>query len=255
MKTPKDRFSKQSESYYTFRPSYPEALFSYVYSFCRHFDTAWDCGTGNGQVAGVLATEFRKVHATDISERQIQQAPPHDRIEYSLQRAEKTRFPDSYFDLITVAQAIHWFDHNAFNKEVERVLKPDGVLAIWGYGLLQTEPQIQKYIESFYAHTLSTYWDIERRHIDDHYSRIPFPFPEVSAPPVFEIRTSWSLSQLEGYFNSWSAVQNYKALNPETDPVKTLIQQIDPVWKTTYQNIRFPVFLKLGVRPVPGNGH
>ena len=224
MKESKDKFSEQSKQYQQFRPHYPDILFNFLYSTIQNFDTAWDCGTGNGQVAGKLSEKFDKVFATDISENQLKEAVRKENISYVLSRAEKTEFPDNSFDLITVAQALHWFDLDNFYKEATRVAKPDAILAIWGYHLLRLSPKINQIIDNFYAETLSSYWDPERKIVDEEYKYIPFPFKEIEAPK-FEIIVNWNFKQVLGYFYSWSAVQNYIKTNG-SNPVDLLEKQL-----------------------------
>ena len=248
MKKALDRFSKQSKTYKDYRPTYPEELFKYIYSFCNAKNTCWDCGTGNGQVAAFLSNSFDQVFATDISLQQIQNAISKPNIRYSVQRSEKTTFPDQYFDLITVAQAVHWFDLPRFNQEVNRVLKPNGVIAIWGYGLLKINPEIDAIVNHFYQHIIGAYWDKERDYIDQNYSTVQFNFDEVDIKKSFKIETQWTIAQLQGYFNSWSSVQNYKEKNNGINPVENLIKDIAPKWNTRQQQITFPLFLRMGTQ-------
>ncbi|MEM1119348.1 MAG: class I SAM-dependent methyltransferase, partial [Bacteroidota bacterium] len=144
-----DNFSTQAQTYQKFRPVYPQAVYDLLFSLVKKREQAWDCGTGNGQVAKVLAEHFKMVRATDISDQQLKSAAQKSNIHYSNQRAESTNFPDQTFDLITVAQAIHWFDFAAFYQEVKRVLKPNSILAIFGYGLLRIEG-INDQLDYFY---------------------------------------------------------------------------------------------------------
>jgi SAM-dependent methyltransferase len=246
MKKISDHFSKQATTYKKFRPEYPSGLFDFIYSFCPIKDTAWDCGTGNGQVASILAKSFQKVFATDISKKQIEQAPLSENIYYAVERAERTSFPADYFDLITVAQATHWFDIDAFNKEARRVLKPGGTIAIWAYVLLKIEPEIDKIIDDFYLNTVGAYWDQERNHIDNHYDSIDFRFNEIEVVQKFGIQTRWTLPQLEGYLNSWSSVQNYMVKNRDGNPVTKLMKKLSSVWKTIDKEVYFPIFLRMG---------
>ncbi|MBV9987935.1 MAG: class I SAM-dependent methyltransferase, partial [Chitinophagaceae bacterium] len=176
----KDNFSSQSQNYAQFRPHYPAELFSYLLGLVKERESAWDCGTGNGQVAGVLADHFGLVQATDISQQQLDQAISKPNIHYSVQSAEKTGFADAAFDLITVAQAIHWFRFHEFYSEVKRTLKPGGLLAVIGYGLLRTDAALQQLLDDFYRNTVGVYWDAERRYIDEAYTTIPFPFKEIA---------------------------------------------------------------------------
>ncbi|MCM4169994.1 class I SAM-dependent methyltransferase [Arenibacter sp. TNZ] len=246
MKKALDRFSVQSRTYKEFRPTYPEALYKYIYANCISKVTCWDCGTGNGQVAAVLSDTFDQVFATDISEQQIKHAVPKPNIKYSVQRAEITCFPNQYFDLITVAQALHWFDLPAFNKEVNRLLKPNGLIAIWGYGLLTIDLEIDVIVNHFYQHIIGGYWDKERAYIDLNYSNIPFHFDEIDIQESFNIETQWTIDQLRGYFNSWSSVQNYKDNNNGHNPVDELINKIAPIWTSKVKKIVFPIFIRAG---------
>lgn len=121
-----DRFSGHADRYARYRIDYPDALYNYVLSFVNGRQSAWDCATGNGQVASTLARYFDQVEATDISQTQLEQALVLPNVRYQISRAEKTPFADNQFDLVTVGQALHWFDAEAFHREVRRVLKPGG---------------------------------------------------------------------------------------------------------------------------------
>lgn len=241
----KDNFSAQSDLYKKFRPTYPPALFEYVLSFVKTKAWAWDCGTGNGQVAGILADHFNKVYASDISQAQLDNAVKKDNIEYVLCPAEKTPFLDQTFDLITVAQAFHWFDFNRFFEEVRRVIKPGGVVAVWGYALLTIDEKIDPVISKFYKEVVGPYWDFERKYLEDRYSTIPFPLDDVQQQE-FAIETPWNLSHLLGFLNSWSSVQNYIRQHT-SNPVDLIVDELNKNWPAdTVKKVIFPVFLKLG---------
>lgn len=246
MKPLLDNFSKQSAHYALYRPTYPPALYDFLLSHTSAREAAWDCGTGNGQVAVTLSNIFSHVWATDISENQLKQAPVIPNISYVHTRAEQTSFASNTFDLITIAQAIHWFDFGKFYEEVYRTAKPNALIAIWGYGLLQIDPILDPIVDSFYSEQIGKYWDSERKYIDEAYRTIPFPFQEI-ATPGFEIEAEWNLTQLEGYFNTWSSVQKYIARH-QVNPVQEVIHQIQPYWQPTEgkKQIRFPVFMRAG---------
>jgi ubiquinone/menaquinone biosynthesis C-methylase UbiE len=112
----KDNFSTHSNLYKQYRPDYPLDLFEWLFKQINQFESAWDCGTGNGQIARVLSKKFKNVFVTDISEQQLSNAAILPNIEYSKQSAEHTNFANNSFDLITVGQAIHWFDFENFYK-------------------------------------------------------------------------------------------------------------------------------------------
>src|SRR5258708_18260198 len=124
----KDLFSNHAHQYAVFRPTYPKELYDFIFSHVKNFESAWDAGTGNGQVARDLSGQFKKVSASDISAKQIENAYQNENISYSLV-GETTSFSESSFDLICVAQAIHWFDREKFYAEVKRAAKPNAVIA------------------------------------------------------------------------------------------------------------------------------
>jgi len=240
----KDNFSSQSDKYAQFRPTYPDALYTYLLSIVPARDDAWDCGTGNGQVAQVLAKSFKKVAATDISRQQIENAFMHERIEYSVQPAENTSFPDNSFDLITVAQAIHWFDFDAFYKEVIRTIRNKGVLAVIGYGLIQLSPSVDRVMAAFYRDVVGPYWDKERKYIDDNYRTIPFPFDETTSPS-FENALEWTFQHLIGYIGTWSAVKHYQKATGN-HPVDLVYDDLKKAWGDSETCTgRLPILLRV----------
>jgi len=239
----KDLFSNHANQYATFRPTYPKELYNFIFSYVKNFGTAWDAGTGNGQVARDLSDHFEKVIGTDISAKQLENAYQGDNIFY-FQTGETIMFSSKRFDLICVAQAIHWFDRDKFYTEVKRVAKPEAVIAIWGYGLLNIHSGIDFLIEDFYVNIIGPYWDKERKLVDEEYKTISFPFKEIEVPS-FSFSFQWTIDELQGYLNTWSSVQKYIKEN-QTNPVEKLIDQIRPLWHREKIDVKFPLFLRLG---------
>lgn len=241
----KDNFSTQALTYAKHRPSYPTALFEYITSLVKHKKLAWDCGTGNGQSASELSKYFEHVFATDISAKQIEHAAKQDNITYALEPAEKTSLADSSTDLITISQALHWFKFDEFYQEVKRVSTPTGIIAAWTYSLLQVDEPTDAIIHKYHFETMGIYWDEERKYVDDRYEMIPFPFKQIETP-AFHIEVNWGLDELEGYFNTWSALQKFIAAN-NYSPVPSLMDAIKQNWPaSTVKKIIFPIHLKLG---------
>lgn len=242
-----DHFSRQASDYAKYRPSYPEALFSWLADRSPDHDLAWDVGCGTGQAAIPLTQHFRRVLATDLSVAQIRQAKAHPHIEYRAAPCDASGLPDATCDLVTVAQAIHWFDFDRFYAEVRRVLKPGSLIAAWTYTLLRGEPVINSVIETFYAEVLTPWWPPQRRWVELGYAGMPFPFPAVTPAPIFEIRRYWTLGDLVGYIGTWSAVQRCLA---ETgfDPSHELFARLRSVWgeSTTTREIVWPIALLVG---------
>ena len=243
----KDNFSKQSELYARFRPTYPAELYDFFLSIVPGQTAAWDCGTGNGQVAIELSKHFDKVLATDISEQQLKNAVVRENISYSVQRAEETSFEDDTFDLITVGQAIHWFDFMKFYNEVNRTLNTNGIVAVFGYSLMSIDEKIDRIIHHFYENIVGPYWDSERRYVDDHYQTIPFPFKEIESPTILA-KYDWTLEQFTGYLQTWSASGHYIEKNKE-NPVDKIIDNLRKCWGNgRTKTITFPIFMRVGMK-------
>ena len=241
-----DHFSQQAQDYARYRPSYPDALFAYLASIVPGHGLAWDCGTGNGQAALALAAYFNRVLATDASADQIQLAFAHQRVEYRVEPAEQVSLDSGTVDLVTVAIALHWFEFDSFYREVRRVLKPGGILAVWAYHLPQIDPQVDRLLAKYYYETLAGYWAEQVRYLDQRYRTLPFPFFELE-PPAFEMVTQWNLSQVGGFLNSWSATRKY--LNQlGAHPVKLIWPDLAAVWgpPEDLRTLHWPLYLRVG---------
>ena len=241
----KSYFSIQSDNYARYRPGYPPVFFDFLNTVVPNKKNVWDCGTGNGQVAYELAKTFDCVFATDISQSQLNNALRADNIIYSRQPAEKTDFAEHQFDLIVVAQAIHWFDFEKFYKEVRRTAKQDAIICVAGYGRIQISGQIDQLITHFYQHVVGSYWDKERKYIDENYETIPFPFNEIKSPK-FVNRLQWTMEHLIGYLNTWSAVKRFIE-QKRYSPTDKLQDDIARYWdKGQTKEVCFPLLLRTG---------
>jgi len=189
----KDHFSQVSEHYAEHRPRYPSALFDWLAAQCAEHELAWDCATGNGQAATELGRVFQRVIATDASAAQIAQAVAHPRVFYQVTSAATSDIDTGSVDLISVAQALHWFDLPRFYAEARRVLKPEGRIAIWSYGLHSLSHRaLDACIDRFYRDRLGAYWPAERRHVETGYRDLAFPFTAIHAP-TFVMQMRWTL--------------------------------------------------------------
>lgn len=223
-----DHFSTRSDQYATFRPTYPRALIDFAAPLAPALRRAWDCATGNGQAAVLLADRFDHVIATDASAQQLANASAHPKVEYRVARAEESGLDDASIDLVTVAQAVHWFDLERFYAEVRRVVVPGGAIVMWCYELTLFEPRIDAAIQRFYKGPVGPYWPPERGVIETGYRTLPFPFEEVAAPP-FAIESEMTLAELLGYFRTWSATRGFIAANGY-DPVDAFAEELAPLW-------------------------
>lgn len=245
----KDHFSAASDRYAAYRPDYPAALFAWLAGLYREHDTAWDCATGSGQAALGLTPHFGQVVATDASAEQVRHAAPHPRVDYRVAPAEASGLAVCSVDLVTVAQAAHWFDLPRFSAEAARVLKPGGVIALWGYGRVVLPGEMDAPFRRFYGATVGPYWPPERALIDDAYRSLDFPFAEVQAP-AFHIEVEWTLQRLLDYLSTWSAVKRYRAAQGH-DPLPALLAELEPRWGDagTARKLRWPLFLRVGRNP------
>jgi SAM-dependent methyltransferase len=243
----KDHFSRLAAQYSEFRPAYPPAIFDYLAQLCGDRDSAWDCACGTGQATLALAERFRAVIATDASAQQVAAASPHPNVTYRVARAEESGIESQSVDLVTVAQALHWFDLDPFYGEVQRVLKPSGVLAVWTYGPLQVDGNgIDALFQEFYWNTVGPYWPPERRFVEAGYRGLAFPFAEV-APPSFNMEVHWERAHLLGYLRTWSATARY-ADDKGVDPVEALEERLAPLWVDAHstRKVTWPLALRVG---------
>jgi SAM-dependent methyltransferase len=245
-----DHFSGAAVEYARFRPCYPAALFSYLASLVSTEALAWDCATGSGQAAVALAEHLPRVIATDASAEQIAHAEPHPRVEYRVAPAERSGLEAASVELITVAQALHWFDLPAFYAEAARVLRPGGVVAVWCYAILALPNEgLQRTLDHFYSETVGPYWPAERRLVEEGYRSLDFPFAELPAPPfTLEMRTS--MEGLLGYVGTWSATQRFVQATSR-DPLPELRREVaihcgDP---QTERVVSWPLSLRVGRTP------
>lgn len=227
-----DHFSKQAKVYKSSRPTYPQALYDYLSTLAPKSATVWDCATGSGQAAEHLSQYFQHIIATDLSCQQIEQATPNSKITYREATAEASGIQEASIDLITVAQAIHWFDFDQFYTEAKRVLKAGGYIAVWAYDLLKfEEPKLNETFLDFYKGTLwmGKYWPKERALIDKRYTTLPFPFKEIETPNImmdFPVNRQGFID----YLGSWSAVQRYKDQHHEDPIAQVITPQLDALW-------------------------
>lgn len=246
----KHDFSGQAAAYAEFRPDYPAALFEFIATLVSRRRLAWDCGTGSGQAAAALAGHFDRVIATDASAAQLADARPHQRVEYRVATAEVSGLTHASVDVVTVAQALHWFDLDRFYPEVHRVLTPGGALVVWSYGdPVLDHPPLDAMLRRFNRETLAPYWHPGRKHVRDGYRGLPFPFAEVSAPALL-LERAWTLAELAGYVRTWSAAGRYVAALG-ADSVAPLAAELARGWgdPAVRHGVRWSLQVRAGTVP------
>jgi len=126
-------FQNAGEDYDRFRPGFPEAAADAVLPV--HADTALDLGAGTGKFTERLVSRASRVIAVEPSEQMLavlrSKLPT---VESHVGTAEEMPVPDASVDVVTVAQAFHWFDRDPACAEIRRVLVPGGTLGLlWNH--------------------------------------------------------------------------------------------------------------------------
>ncbi len=242
----KDHFSGHADDYQRYRPQYPGRLFQYLVSLVRRRQLAWDCGTGNGQVAQVLSAYFNRVIATDASENQIRHALPADNITYQVNKAEEPDIEKNTVDLVTVGQALHWFDHEKFFEQARRIMKNEAVIAAWTYQLCYVNEELNELIHAYYHQVVGPYWPDEREMVEDGYEEVEFPFEEMD-PPEMHMEADWTMKEFIGYLRTWSAAKRFEE-DKNADPVEPLFNYFKNAWGDPEQKRRvyWPIRMRVG---------
>ncbi|MFS7933188.1 putative trans-aconitate 3-methyltransferase [Helianthus anomalus] len=255
-----DLFLKQANQYWKTRPGYPQQLFDFIASKTPCHDVVWDVGTGSGQAAVSLASIYKSVIGTDTSKNQIEFAPKLPNVRYectspnmSMSELEAKIGAESSVDLVTVAQALHWFDRDAFYNQVKWILKkPHGVFAAWCYTTPKIDDEFDHVFHKFYAES-KPYWESQRGLVDDKYTTVKFPFDPLdgcdhTGPFEFETNQPMSLDAFLTYVRSWSAYQTAKDKGVEllSDGV---IDEFRKAWKedtNVEKSVTYPIYLRIG---------
>jgi len=240
----KDHFSTQAATYAKARPTYPAALFVELARLAPGKALVWDCGSGNGQAAVALAAHFDRIVATEPSAAQLAEAVVHPRVTYVQSAETASGVADGSVDLVTAAQAAHWFDLNIFYPEVRRVLRPGWLLAIWNYGLCTIDPAVDVVVERFYNGTVGPYWPPERKHAETSYRLLEFPFPELPMPRL-NLEVEWTAVEFATYLRTWSAVARYQKAHG-VDPVVVFEPVLAKAWGEGRRRVTWPLGGRLG---------
>jgi SAM-dependent methyltransferase len=240
-----DHFSAHASDYARYRPTYPPQLFDWIAASAPGRGAAWDCGCGNGQATIPLAERFDVVFATDPSAEQIAQAPAHPRISWRVAPAEASGLDAASVDVVTVAQALHWFDLPRFWSEVRRVVRPGGSIVVWSYGIaFFDDAEATRILRHFHDDVMGSYWPIERGHVEAGYQSLDFPFGRLTAPAI-GLDALWTVERMTGYLQTWSATRRYIKANG-TDPVPAFMDTLRAWWGGGGREVHWPLTILAG---------
>ncbi|MES2818575.1 MAG: class I SAM-dependent methyltransferase [Pseudomonadota bacterium] len=239
-------FGAKAGAYASFRPHYPHALFAWLAAHSPGRQYALDIACGNGQASLPLREHFDQVLACDASVEQLRAAVQAPGIHCLAATAEALPLAAGRFDLIVVAQALHWFATPAFFQEAGRLLKPGGLFCAWCYGLMRIDPALDALIDRLYHDTLAAYWPPGRSSIDAGYLDLQPPFARVTVP-ASAIELQWSIDHLIGYLRTWSAVQRWEQAHGH-DPIADLEPTLREAWGDIdiQRNVRWPLHFLAG---------
>jgi len=239
-------FSEGGRNYAQYRPEYPPELARYLAELAPDNQKALDVGCGTGQLTQLLSTYFSAVTGVDPSEDQLRNASLTPGITYLHSAAESLPAGFSDYSLITVAQSAHWFRLEDFYREVRRVARPQAVIALISYGVLNIEGKLGERFRQFYYEDIGRFWPPERQLVDAGYRDLPFPFEELNAAP-FSIKAEWELQALLGYISTWSAVRQ-ASQKGEEHLITQFKNELTSLWGNPdrRRKIVWPIAMRLG---------
>lgn len=273
-------FAKQSKEYALHRPTYPLSLYDAIDKFARRDpghhrpDLALDLACGSGQASIALADRCEAVIGIDSAPEQLAEAQPHPKVTYVVGSANdipRSVVADHSCDLVTVAQAFHWFEFQKAFAEISRVLRRPpsgdprgaggGVCAVWGYGnpVLENPVANRRLNVDFYETKLGRYWNDRRRHVENAYSEIEAEmrkaFHRVEADRSSHvIERETTIADLVRYVSSWSAYATWRRQHPEEGDIlaqlqSEICQDYGVESSDAVVSFRYPIFLLLGASP------
>lgn len=208
-----------------------------------------------------LAKIYKNVIATDTSPKQLEFAPKLPNIRYqctpsklSIAEVEENIAAESTVDLVTIAQALHWFDFPTFYQQVKWVLKkPNRVIAAWCYTMPEINPSFDAVFQRFYKVDSGPYWEPERKLVDNKYETIDFPFEPVdgldhTGPFQFKAERVMDLEGFFTYIRSWSSYQTAKEKGVELLH-ENVVKDFTSAWNEdgiSEKVVTSPIYLRIG---------
>jgi SAM-dependent methyltransferase len=240
-----DHFSDIAAGYHSNRFAYPPAFYRAMADRSPGTAAVWDCGAGNGQASLALAQEYDQVFASEASAEQLRHAQPHDRIDYRAEQVEECSINDHSVDAILAAQAAHWFDLDRFYQQVQRVLRPGGLIVLSTYAFPRIDQDTERIVQDL-VKTVGPWWPKAVQHPFSRYESLAFPFQEVRFP-AFDCTMRWTLTDLLDFLATWSGVSRATAANGP-GIIEDLRTALEPSWGTSIRTIAWPIWTRAGHR-------
>ncbi|GAB6028243.1 hypothetical protein CHUAL_002430 [Chamberlinius hualienensis] len=263
---------QEAKSYKLYRPTTGQNVTDKIMNYVREKNEGplkllVDVGCGSGQHTLAFTSYFDKVLGTDISPNMIAEIATDptlpSNVSFAVSPAEELPVPDSSVDVVTGAQCFHWFDHEKFHIEMNRVLKPNGVVAIIGHELeFLSDPNDEKKSEELSNATirffvqLLPYLQNAASPILNRYSNLSFPYADVVREVEVRSESPITLADYIGLMGTYSQFQSWKRQHPESalaaqeNLIKDICQVIEVKEGTPLEDIqttlRLENFLLLG---------
>lgn len=244
-------FSDRRSIYARYQPTYPPTLFEALAAHTPGRRRALDCAIGGGQTAVGLSDWFDEIIAIDPGEPPLPPAAAHPKIRYVQATPDRSGLPDGSVDLVAVAAALHRLALDTFYPEVRRVLRPNGVVAAWGYGAqIRVSETIDPMLKTLIDETLGRHWPRDCVHLRDRYRRLPFPFERIDMPAL-DAEAEMDLGALIGHIHTWSGYRAYLA-RAHRDPLEDLELPLTEAWASDFGSpraktlVRWPLHFLVG---------
>jgi SAM-dependent methyltransferase len=252
-----------SSRYAAYRPEYPQELIDMIVAEVdaakQPKEVLLDLGSGTGQAFIPLAPQFHIAVANDISDTQIEACRKAvgarlskevlEHCHFAVGTAESFTLPTGVdgVDLITIAQAMHWFDMDVFAKELQRKVKPGGFVASWLYETARLDPAPCDEILSQFDKMLMRdgHWPEQRKFIDSGYRELvpQLPFPLIRRIEMNPVEEK-TLDNFMAYLSTWSGVNRYVASTGH----KTILEELRAKFAEHLDDGKKPLRVTLPIR-------
>ncbi|KAL4426897.1 hypothetical protein ABPG74_008821 [Tetrahymena malaccensis] len=241
----------QGQNYDKYRPKYPSKFFDLILKDLNSKESYLDVGCGTGQMLFKLNSHFKIAVGTDLSEKQVSVAT--EKISNNqnymnvkviqsdannlISSLQKNSLPLNY-DLVTVGQALHWFEVEKFLQLTQsKILNQNqnsrlAVAAYYWDGFdidINNEQLSGKQIHEQYYNSIKNYYDFDRDNLYSNYKHYPFnKYFEQTSEDSFIEKDIFQLDDLVRYMKTSSAYntlveQNSK--NPIFEDPTTIVQK------------------------------
>ena len=184
-----------------------------------------------GRQRATWRTTFAMWSPPTSAGRRSKHAIAHPRVRYLTERAERCSLPDASVDLVSAAACVHWLDRPEFYRQVRRVVRSGGAIALYSYGIAPNDDALGKVMDHLVRNVLrpAKSWPEPIDHILTEYRQIDFPFDEFTfqAPPA---TSTGNLEDLIALMETWSIVALYKEASGH-DPIAEVCDDLTAAWR------------------------